>query len=95
MIKIGVIGLGYVGLPVSVLFSKKYKVVGYDNNPERISELNQYKDFTNEVEREELKRGRASNKENVWKEHPMFDPPIQKYNYNKLCITKCDFRFIK
>ena len=73
MIKIGVIGLGYVGLPVSVLFSKKYKVVGYDNNPERISELNQYKDFTNEVEREELKRAldknfKATDKENDLKD---------------------------
>ena len=30
--KIGVIGLGYVGLPLSVVFSKKYKVIGYDIN---------------------------------------------------------------
>ena len=30
--KIGIIGLGYVGLPVSIAFSKKYKVVGYDIN---------------------------------------------------------------
>ena len=29
-IKIGVVGLGYVGLPVSIIFSKKYEVVGYD-----------------------------------------------------------------
>ena len=36
-IKIAVIGLGYVGLPVSVSFSKKYKVVGYDINIEKIN----------------------------------------------------------
>lgn len=28
--KIGIIGLGYVGLPLAVLFSKKYEVIGYD-----------------------------------------------------------------
>ena len=38
--KIAVIGLGYVGLPVSVLFSKKYKVIGYDIDSDRINQLN-------------------------------------------------------
>ena len=35
-IKIGVIGLGYVGLPVSVAFSKKFEVIGYDINQDRV-----------------------------------------------------------
>ena len=30
--KIAVIGLGYVGLPLAVLFAKKFNVVGYDIN---------------------------------------------------------------
>ena len=38
-IKIGVIGLGYVGLPVAIAFSKKYKVFGFDINSKRINEL--------------------------------------------------------
>ena len=46
---IGIIGLGYVGLPVSVAFSKKYKVVGYDINLSRVDSLNNYIDKTNEI----------------------------------------------
>ncbi|MFC0876145.1 nucleotide sugar dehydrogenase [Saccharicrinis sp. FJH2] len=54
-ISIAVIGLGYVGLPLAVEFGKKYKTVGFDINPNRISELNQGKDRTLEVEDENLK----------------------------------------
>ena len=39
--KIGVIGLGYVGLPLARLFATKYSVVGFDINQNRVSELNQ------------------------------------------------------
>lgn len=39
-IKIGVIGLGYVGLPLARLFSTKYKTIGYDINRLRVKELN-------------------------------------------------------
>ena len=38
--KIGVVGLGYVGLPVAVCFAKKYEVVGYDINESRVDDLN-------------------------------------------------------
>ena len=38
-LKIAVIGLGYVGLPLAVEFSKKYNVIGYDINELRIKEL--------------------------------------------------------
>ena len=37
--KIGIIGLGYVGLPVLSLFSKKYKCWGFDIDKTRIKEL--------------------------------------------------------
>ena len=41
-LKLAIIGLGYVGLPLAVEFSKKKeKVVGYDLNIKRIKELNQ------------------------------------------------------
>ena len=49
-IKICVIGLGYVGLPIAVKLSKKYSVVGYDLNKERIKELKKKNDTTNEVD---------------------------------------------
>lgn len=55
-IKIGVIGLGYVGLPVSVLFSTKYEVIGFDIDSKRVELLNQYNDTTLEISKEELKK---------------------------------------
>jgi UDP-N-acetyl-D-glucosamine/UDP-N-acetyl-D-galactosamine dehydrogenase len=54
--KISIIGLGYVGLPVAVAFSKKYSVIGFDINKKRIDELREGKDNTREVELEDLKR---------------------------------------
>ena len=39
-----IIGLGYVGLPLAVLFSSKYSVIGFDINTRRIEELK--KDMT-------------------------------------------------
>ena len=54
-IKISIIGLGYVGLPLAVLFAKKFKVVGYDINLNRIDELNNFIDSTHEIESPILK----------------------------------------
>ena len=48
--KIAVIGLGYVGLPLAVEFSKKYETIGFDINPERIKELNAGIDITREID---------------------------------------------
>ncbi|WP_252502001.1 nucleotide sugar dehydrogenase [Sporosarcina sp. Marseille-Q4943] len=53
--KIAVVGLGYVGLPVAVAFGKKYPVIGYDINEQRIETLKLGVDYTNEVEPEDLK----------------------------------------
>jgi UDP-N-acetyl-D-glucosamine/UDP-N-acetyl-D-galactosamine dehydrogenase len=55
MQKIGVIGLGYVGLPLAVEFGKKIDVVGFDINKERIEELKNGFDRTREVSSAELK----------------------------------------
>ncbi|MFK7049184.1 UDP-N-acetyl-D-glucosamine 6-dehydrogenase [Flavobacterium columnare] len=52
--KIGVIGLGYVGLPLARLLATKYDVVGYDINKTRVTELNEGKDSTLEVSPELL-----------------------------------------
>ena len=38
-IKIAIIGLGYVGLPLAVGFSRKFKVIGYDYNVARVQLL--------------------------------------------------------
>lgn len=53
-VKIGVVGLGYVGLPLAVEFGKKYSVVGFDINAERIEELRKGYDRTQETPTVEL-----------------------------------------
>lgn len=55
MEKVGIIGLGYVGLPLAVEFGKVLDVVGFDINEDRIKELEKGHDRTREVEPEELK----------------------------------------
>ncbi|MCU0387174.1 MAG: nucleotide sugar dehydrogenase [Chitinophagaceae bacterium] len=52
---IGVIGLGYVGLPLAVEFGKKYKTIGFDINSTRLHELESGIDKTLEVSSEQLK----------------------------------------
>ena len=54
-IKIGVIGLGYVGLPLAVEFGKKYPVVGFELHKKRLEELHNGYDSRKETEPEELK----------------------------------------
>lgn len=54
-IRIGVVGLGYVGLPLAMLFSKRYATVGYDSDGRRVGELQRGCDTTKEADAEELK----------------------------------------
>jgi len=54
MIKIGVIGLGYVGLPLARLFATKYPVIGFDIHQARVDALNLGHDATLEVANELL-----------------------------------------
>ena len=53
--KIGIIGLGYVGLPLAVEFGKQIDTLGFDISSNRIIELEQHKDSTLEVTSSELK----------------------------------------
>lgn len=54
MEKVGIIGLGYVGLPLAVEFGKVIDVIGFDINTERIEELKKGFDRTREVEAADL-----------------------------------------
>ena len=54
--KIAIIGLGYVGLPLAVEFSKKYNVIGFDIVASRISELKENIDRTLEIKSSELQK---------------------------------------
>jgi UDP-N-acetyl-D-galactosamine dehydrogenase len=53
-INIGIIGLGYVGLPLAVEFGRKYPTVGFDINAARVAELEGGTDSTLECSDEEL-----------------------------------------
>ncbi|MBC7982747.1 MAG: Vi polysaccharide biosynthesis UDP-N-acetylglucosamine C-6 dehydrogenase TviB [Candidatus Obscuribacterales bacterium] len=53
--KIGVLGLGYVGLPLAVEFGKRYSTLGFDIKAARVAELKAGRDSTLEVEPAELK----------------------------------------
>ena len=57
--KIGVIGLGYVGLPLAVEFGKHFKTVGFDIKASRVAELKAGRDTTLEVEPAELKSAKS------------------------------------
>ncbi len=53
--RIGVVGLGYVGLPLAVEFGKQFDTVGFDIKEDRIAELKAGRDSTLECSRAELK----------------------------------------
>ena len=84
-LKIVVVGLGYVGLPLAIEFSKKFKVLGYDINKQRVEELIKGFDKTNELSYEELNKTNlkfSSDKKDI-KNHNVFivtvPTPINKY----------------
>lgn len=52
---VGVIGLGYVGLPLAVAFGKKYRTIAYDVSDAKIALLNTFRDPCDEVTSEELR----------------------------------------
>ena len=52
--KIGIIGLGYVGLPLAVEFGKQFDTLGFDIHADRVDELRKGIDATREVSAEEL-----------------------------------------
>ena len=54
-VKIAIIGQGYVGLPLAIEFGKKYPTIGFDINDNRIEDLKNYIDYTNEASVEQLR----------------------------------------
>ena len=59
-LKIGVIGLGYVGLPLALAFSEKYTVFGYDLDSARVASLCLANDKTLQVSQQELKASKLT-----------------------------------
>lgn len=56
--KIGVIGLGYVGLPLAVEFGKKFNTIGFDINLKRVNELIQFQDVSLELTDAQIKKSK-------------------------------------
>lgn len=54
-VKVGVIGLGYVGLPLAAAFGRRFETVGFDISDSRVEELNSGQDSTGELDRQELR----------------------------------------
>lgn len=85
-IKIGIIGLGYVGLPLAKLFAEQYAVVGFDINIQRISALQKGVDTTLEVDDLALKN--VTKKKNSFKKGLFFTADeIALQNCNYFIIT--------
>ena len=59
--KLAIIGMGYVGLPLTLEFAKKKKVIGFDTNKKRIEELNLGIDKNLEFNRDDLKSSQQLN----------------------------------
>jgi UDP-N-acetyl-D-galactosamine dehydrogenase len=53
--KIGIIGQGYVGLPLAAAFGRVFETVGFDINQHRIKDLQQFNDQTKQLSKEEIK----------------------------------------
>jgi len=92
---IGVIGLGYVGLPLAVEFGKKYTTVGYDINQKRIEDLNNGVDITLETSKEELEESKLltiTNDKTLLASVNFFivtvPTPVDKYNNPDLIIIR-------
>jgi UDP-N-acetyl-D-galactosamine dehydrogenase len=67
-LKLAIIGLGYVGLPLAIEFSKKRPVIGFDIKTQRIKELKSGIDKTLEVSNKELQNAKYLNLTNIKKD---------------------------
>ena len=85
-VRIAVIGLGYVGLPIMIEFSKKYHTIGYDIDDGRIQQLENGIDITDEIRLKDLKSNnlKFSNVENDIADCNIYiitvPTPVNKFN---------------
>ena len=60
-VNIAIIGQGYVGLPLAIEYGKKYPTIGFDINTNRINDLKNHIDYTNEATSNQLKSAKKLN----------------------------------
>lgn len=94
-LRLGIIGLGYVGLPLLIAFSRYRKVWGYDLNKKRIKELNKCNDYSNEILAKEF-----NNLKNIFFTCEIKD--LKDCNFFIICVPtpiysnkKPDLRYLK
>ena len=99
--KICIIGLGYVGLPLAVEFSKKFSVIGYDIDKKKIENLKKGIDITKELDKTELihlKKINLTNNDNELKEANFFiitvPTPIFKNKKPNLLFLKASSKIV-
>lgn len=85
--KIAVIGLGYVGLPLAIEFGKKYKVLGFDINKERIEELQRGVDHTLEADLQGLSESTSLRKNNPEQGLSFSSNEADLNDYNTYIVT--------
>tara|TARA_X000000368_G_scaffold418732_1_gene419644 strand:+ start:3573 stop:4865 length:1293 start_codon:yes stop_codon:yes gene_type:complete len=86
--KIGVIGLGYVGLPLAVAMSKKFDVIGFDINVNRVDEIKNGIDSTLEIDSGELNNVILENESSFSKSNGLF----VTFDFN--ILNSCNFYII-
>jgi UDP-N-acetyl-D-galactosamine dehydrogenase len=86
--KLGVIGLGYVGLPIALEFAKRISVIGFDINPKRIEMMRNGQDPSKEVPSSEF-TGRDivfTDDLNVLREARFFVVAVPTPSINSMCL---------
>ena len=78
MIKVCVIGLGYVGLPICLKSSYKFKTVGFDTNKLRIKNLNKKFDQNNEYKKKDFSNKNLTFADKIYK--------IKNCNFFIICV---------
>ena len=91
---VGVIGLGYVGTPLALSLGRYFKVVGFDLNKNRISQLKKKKDITNETNLSEFNKAKKiifSNKLKDLKNCNVFIIALQLFLHAKISALQLFF----
>ncbi len=94
-IKLGIIGLGYVGLPLAIEFGKFYNVIGFDVSKVRIDNLIKNIDINNEISKKDFRKSKKilyTNNQNELKDCNIYiitvPTPISKNNTPDLSLIK-------
>ena len=95
-IVVGIVGLGYTGLPLALQFGKFFKTIGYDINQKKVNDLNRAIDTTNETSTKDikyfLKKNKITNYENELSKVNVFiiavPTPVSKKKIPDLTLLK-------